>query len=386
MTGESRPERERREFCSSVTKSAELALRKLPLCEMVAPNNRFAAHSSIRLGFVPLCDCAPIAVAKETGIFERFGLNVVLSRELGWSSVRDKIIFGHLDAAQSIAGIALALGLGFNEMRCEVAVPLILSLHGNAITISTEIGPEKIGRGEKLGAFLGHQWKKDRPFTLAVTHRYSSHFSLLQTWLKRHGITSTEEVEIIFLPPPLMPRHLKAGHIDGYCVGEPWNSEAILAGTGWCPVTSAEISHGHPEKVLLLSGNFLRERKDEAIALSAALLESCQLCQSPGFRDEMVQILSHRKYTGVCHEVLRNSLGPVFNSGIDHSNASAFHVFHGDSLNRPSIDKASWTLAGMRNSGIIPDGTCGSLSRIYREDLYHAAELYAHDSPTPELA
>jgi hypothetical protein len=100
----------------------------------------------------------------------------------------------------------------------------------------------------------------------------------------------------------------------------------------------------------------------------------------------MVQILSHRKYTGVCHEVLRNSLGPVFNSGIDHSNASAFHVFHGDSLNRPSIDKASWTLAGMRNSGIIPDGTCGSLSRIYREDLYHAAELYAHDSPTPELA
>jgi len=350
---------------------------------MVAPYTRFTPRTTIRLGFVPLCDCAPIAVAKETGIFERYGLNVELSRELGWSSVRDKMIFGHLDAAQSIAGIALALGLGFNEMRCEVAVPLILSLHGNAITISNEFGPDLIGRGEKLGSFLSNHWKKNRPFTLAVTHRYSSHFSLLQTWLKRHGVTSPEHVEVIFLPPPLMPRNLKAGHIDGYCVGEPWNSVAILAENGWCPVTSAEISHGHPEKVLLLSGNFLRERKDEAIALSAALLESCELCQNPEFREEMIEILAHKNHTGVPQAVLKNSLGPLFNSGIDHSNASSFHVFHGDSINRPSIDKASWTLAGMRNSGIIPNGTCGSLSRIYREDLYHAAESFSLNNPTP---
>jgi ABC-type nitrate/sulfonate/bicarbonate transport system substrate-binding protein len=343
---------------------------------MVAPKNLFLGHSSIRLGFVPLSDCAPIAVAKETGIFERYGLDVRLSRELGWASVRDKMIFGHLDAAQSIAGIALALGLGFNEMRCEVAVPLILSLHGNAITLSTDLSFDKIGRGERLGAYLTHAWKKDRPFTMAVTHRYSSHFHLLQTWLKRHGVTSSDDVEIIFLPPSLMPRHLKAGHIDGYCVGEPWNSESIITGTGWCPVTSAEISHGHPEKVLLVSGNFLRERKEESIALSAALLESCELCQNSGFRNELVDILARPEYTGASHEVLRNSLGPFFNSGIDKISAASFHVFHGDSLNRPTIDKASWTLAGLRNSGIIPDGTCGSLSRIYREDLYHAAEQH----------
>ncbi len=353
---------------------------------MVALNSQFSGHSAIRLGFVPLSDCAPLAVAKETGIFERYGLNVELSRELGWASVRDKMIFGHLDAAQSIAGIALALGLGFNEMRCEVAVPLILSLHGNAITISTEMGPEKIGRGEKLGAYLSHSWKKERPFTMAVTHRYSSHFSLLQSWLKRSGITSNDDVEIIFLPPPLMPRHLKAGHIDGYCVGEPWNSESIMAGTGWCPVTSADISRGHPEKILLLSGNFLRERKEETIALSAALLESCHLCQQADFRDDLVKILARKEYTGAAIEVLNNSLGAVFNSGVDHTNASSFHVFHGNSLNRPSVDKASWVLAGMRNAGIIPDGTCGSLSRIYREDLYHSAEQLLVEAKSPAMA
>ncbi len=353
---------------------------------MVAPINLYSTGAPIRLGFVPLIDCAPIAVAKETGIFARHGLNVVLSRELGWASVRDKMIFGHLDAAQSISGIALALGLGFNEMRCEVAVPLVLSLHGNAVTISTELGPDKIGRGENLSAYLTHFWKKDRPFTLAVTHRYSSHFALLQTWLKRHSVVSPDDVEIIFLPPALMPRHLKAGHIDGYCVGEPWNSESIMAGTGWCPVTSADLSHGHPEKVLLVSGNFLRERREESIALSAALLESCALCQSPAFRGEMVSILACKDYTGAAENVLKNSLGPYFNSGVDQKSAASFHVFHGDSLNRPSIDKASWALAGMRSTGTIPDGTCGSLSRIFREDLYHAAEAYLLNASSPAVA
>ncbi len=329
----------------------------------------------VRLGFVPLSDSAPLAVAMETGIFGRYGLNVLLSRELGWASVRDKMFYGDLDAAQSIAGIAFALGMGFSELRCEIAVPLILNLHGNAITLSNDLKPAQIGKGEGLQSYLTQSWKKDRPFTLAATHRFSSHHILLYQWLRRYGLSPPADAEIIFLPPQLMPRHLKAGHIDGYCVGEPWNSEAIMAGTGWCPATSADLSHGHPEKVLLLSGKFLRERKDESIALSAALLDACKLCQEPSFRDEMISILSMKEYTGSSEEVLRNSLGNQFNTGSGFANASAFHLFHGEGVNRPTVEKASWVLAGLRSIGILPDVTCGSLSRIYREDLYHAATL-----------
>ncbi|MFT4176809.1 MAG: ABC transporter substrate-binding protein [Luteolibacter sp.] len=339
--------------------------------------NSLISSKPLRFGYVPLVDCAPIAVAQETGIFERHGLNVQLSRELGWASVRDKIIYGHLDAAQSIAGIAIALGLGINEMRCEVAVPLILSLHGNAITLSTDIGPDKIGQG-KLKSYLKYSWKKERPFTLAVTHRYSSHFVLLQTWLQKQGISDTDDVEIIFLPPALMPRHLKAGHIDGYCVGEPWNSESILSGTGWSPATSSELFLGHPEKVLIVSGNYVNESREETILLTAALLEACEKCQDPAFRETLVNILALPQYTGASPDVLRNSLGPTFYSGMDRRPASSFHVFHGHSLNRPSIDKASWVLSGMRNTGTLPDATCGSISRIYREDLYRAAEHSLH--------
>lgn len=332
-------------------------------------------HVPIRLGFVPLSDCAPIAVAKELGIFERYGLKVVLSRELGWASVRDKLFYGDLDGAQSIAGIAFALGMGFNELRCEVAVPMILNLHGNAITLSNEIRPADIGKGEGLQSLLTHHWRKDRPFTLAATHRFSSHHILLHNWLRRHGLSAPADAEIIILPPSLMPRHLRAGHIDGYCVGEPWNSESILDGTGWSPATSQDLSHGHPEKVLLLSGKFLRERKDEAVAMVAALLEACRLCQDSTFRQDLISILAMKEYTGASHRVLANSLGHHFETGLGPSASATFHIFHGDGVNRPTVEKASWVLAGLRSIGILPDITCGSLSRIYREDIFHLATL-----------
>lgn len=332
------------------------------------------SHPPIRLGFVPLTDCAPIAVAKEMGIFERYGLNVVPSRELGWASIRDKIYYGNLDSAQAIGGIAFALGLGFNDLKCEIAVPLILNLHGNAITLSNEIKSSEIGHGEGLRDFLTYSWKKERPFTLAATHRFSSHHILLHKWLRKHGLSSPEDAEIIFLPPPLMPRHLKAGHIDGFCVGEPWNSTSILAGDGWSPATSADISFGHPEKVLLVSGKFLRERNDDSVTMVAALLDACRMCQDPAFRTELIHILSMEQYTGAPTDVLENSFIGRFSAGMESNKGSSFHVFHGDSVNRPTVEKASWVLSGLRNIGALPEVTCGSLTRIYREDVFNAAQ------------
>lgn len=353
--------------------SRQLALNELSLADMNFPPNPYSGRQSLRLGFVALCDCAPIAVARETGIFDRYGLDVTLSREMGWASIRDKIFYGHLDAAQAIGGIAFSLGMGFGELRCEVAVPMILNLHGNAITLSNEFKPSEIGRGEGLQHHLLHAWKKDRPLTLAATHRHSSHHILLYQWLRRHGLSVPSDVEIIFLPPPLMPRQLKAGHIDGYCVGEPWNSKAVLDGTGWCPVTSTDLAHGHPEKVLLLSGRSLREKRDECLMLVSALLEACKLCQEPSFREDLIAILAHKDYIGVAEEELRNSLGRQFDTGHGLVSASNFHLFHGESVNRPTVEKASWVLAGLRDVGGLPDATCGSLSRLYREDLYHSA-------------
>lgn len=336
------------------------------------------SQSQIRLGFVPLSDCAPIAVAMEMGIFESNGLNVKLSKELGWASVRDKMYYGELDAAQSIAGIAMALGLGFSDLKSEVIVPMILNLHGNAITLSKELTPSIIQSGEGLKTYLSHYWKKNRPLTLATPHRYSSHHILIHAWLRRHGVDPRQDVEIIFLPPPLMSKHLKAGQIDGYCVGEPWNSAAILGGFGWSPVTSADLSYGHPEKVLMVSGRFMREQKDRTIALVASLLVACKMCDDKAFLNDLISILSQKRYIGVSEELLRNSFCGKFVTGRDTINDSPFHLFHGESVNRPTMEKASWQLAGLRAIGVLPEITAGSLSRIHREDIFSAAQQLGH--------
>ena len=328
------------------------------------------SRSSIRLGFVPLSDCAPVAVAKEMGLFQSYGVNVTLSRQPGWATIRDMLFYGELDAAQSIAGIAFYLALGFARLRRDVTVPLITSGHGNAITLAMDLPFEIVGNGSGLAPFLKHRWKKQRPPTLAAAHRFSSHHILLHGWLRRHGMEPGIDVEVIFLPPPLMPASLAGGHIDGYCVGEPWNSESILKGHGWSPATSSELSTGHPEKVLIVDGQRVNEQRDEVVALSAALLHACRLCQDPDFRKELISILARPEYTGCTEATLSNSLGPSFVSGRGDLDASDFHLFYGIDLNSPTAEKASWFLAGMREAGLLPETTSVPLTRLYRQDLY----------------
>ena len=339
------------------------------------------SHESepIRLGFIPQVDCAPLVVAQEKGIFARYGLNVRLSRELGWASIRDKISFGELDASQSTAGISIGLGLGLNMLRSEIAVPMVFNLQGCAITMSKEIDIEKIGRGEKLGEFLSYKWKKDRPMILAASHRFSSEHSLLTTWLGRHGVKNHRNLEIISLPGFLLPRMLKGGHIDGYCSSEPWNSESIFAGLGWCPATSADLASHHPGSVLMVSAEFWNSNKEAMVRLVASLIESCSLCESPEFREELISLLARKECGSSSPKILRNSLGPIFDSGVGSTQGENFHIFHGSDTNRPNIHKASWVLSSLRNDDTIPNGTCGSLSTVFREDICIAAESLIYE-------
>jgi ABC-type nitrate/sulfonate/bicarbonate transport system substrate-binding protein len=337
-------------------------------------------NTSIRLGFVPLNDCAPLAVANELGIFSHYNLNVQLSRQPGWASIRDMINYDQLDGAQSIAGIALILALGINQQKCDVCVPLFLSAQGNAITLSTSLSKKDIGNGNGLANFLSKKWRHNRPFTLAAVHKYSSHHILLLQWLRKNGIDPNDKnIEIIFLPPPLMARTLASGHIDGYCVGEPWNSEAIITGSGWSPCVSSDISYGHPEKLLLLTGQFTHERREETIQLCAALLEACRICQDPEFRDDLINILAKTKYVGVSKESIRNGLGATFFSSPEDSAHENFQLFHGGDINRPSQEKTSWLLNGYKNAGLLPETTMGSMTKIFREDIYRLAETMMKD-------
>jgi len=347
-------------------------------------------HSTIRLGFVPLNDSAPFLLAQEFDLFRKYGLNVHLSRELGWASIRDKVATGELTAAQAIAGLPWSTWNPSAGSRTQIMpAPLITSLQGNAITISKRYQDEGC---QTPRAMLKHHMhrKTSRPLTFAVVSKFSSHHILMRQWLRTGGIHPDTEANLVVLPPPQMVHHLKAGHIDGYCVGEPWNSIGIMAGCGFCAATSVEISPYHPEKVLMLSPSLVVSNPERCRQLIAALLEACQLCNEPQNLEIIGKILSRNDYLNLSPDILMHSLrGDILrrnNTTLDGTRE--FIIFSGDNVNIPDPRKQAWIIQGLKESGALdprPDPSQPPMDQVFRQDIFHAAEQLLDQAPAKNL-
>src|SRR5215472_14865070 len=163
---------------------------------------------ALRVGFVPLCDCAPIIMAKELGLFARYGLNVELSREAGWATIRDKIVFRELDAAHATAPMVFSASLGLGAIAVPCLTGMVLNLHGNAITLSNRLWAAGVRDGATLKAHV-KSCRKVAPLVFGVVFRYSSHDFLLRKWLRMNGIDPERDVRVVIVPPPQMAGNLK---------------------------------------------------------------------------------------------------------------------------------------------------------------------------------
>ena len=339
--------------------------------------NASAPGPALRLGFVPLTDCAPLVMAQELGLFRKYGLRVALSRELGWATIRDKVIHGELDAAHAIASMPVAATLGLGSIACECVTGLVLNLHGNAITLSNELWR----RGVRDGAALREEIRKTRGkkvFTFGAVYPFSSHYYLLRNWLLSFEIDPDKDVRIVIVPPPQMVANLKAGNLDGFCVGEPWNSVAVQSRIGWCVAISAELEPSHPEKVLMVRRDFAEKRDVEHRALIAALLEACEFSQAPENREQVIAALARPEYVGVSPAALRAGISGKFDfgQGAGVRNIPDFNIFYGNNANEPSGEKVAWVLQHMRDSGLC--GETSSLNfalgrRVFRPDIFEKA-------------
>lgn len=335
-----------------------------------------AARSELRVGFVPLADCAPIVMAQELGLFRRYGLNVVLHRELGWATVRDKIIHGELDAAHALAAMPVAATLGFGSIQCDCLTALVLNLNGNAITLSEQLWKNGVRDGVGLREEI-MRLRHQKTFTFGVVSLFSSHNYLLRNWLISARIHPDRDVRIVVVPPPQMAINLKAEHLDGFCVGEPWNSVAVQAKAGWCVAASAELEPGHPEKILMVRSDFAGNRAREHLTLVAALMEACEFCDAPENRERLIATLSRPEYVGAPAAALRRGFEGRFDFG--HGNIRTvpdFNIFHRDQANEPSGEKAAWVLQRIRSSNLCakPSQIDFALARrVFRLDLYEKA-------------
>jgi len=328
----------------------------------------------IRLGFVALSDSAPIIMAKELGLYAKYGLAVELHREVGWATIRDKVIYGELDAAHAPAGLVVAASCGLGSVQVECLTGLVLNLNGNAITLSQNLWKKGVRDGATLRREITHG---DEHLTFGVVHAYSSHSLLLRQWLRTYRIEPDRDVRIVVVPPAQVHANLKAGHLDGYCVGEPWNSLAVLSKTGWCVATSEEISPRHPEKVLMVRSDLGKRSEREHLLFIAALLESCEFCARPENRERLMETLAEPEYVGVPIQALRMGMAGTFDYGNGRvEKHSSFHLFAGEGVNSPTPDKAAWVVRNLVTSGVVKDPSLIPIEKAtdwFRADLFHQA-------------
>ena len=327
---------------------------------------------------MPLTDCAPLVMAHELGLFRKFGLNVALSRELGWATIRDKIIHGELDAAHAVAGMPVAATLGLGSIPCDCLTALVLNLHGNAITLSNDLWQRGVRDGKTLREEIFRS-RRRKIYTFGVVYPFSSHriFCCATGW-RRAGIDSERDVRIVVVPPPQMAANLKAGHLDGFCVGRAveLGGRAIARGLDAWP-RARSWTPGHPEKVLMVRRDFAEKRGEEHLALVAALLEACEFCDAPENREQIIATLARPAYVNVPAAALRRGFGAEFDFGHGEvRHIQNFSAFHRHNANEPSDDKAAWVLERLRASGLCPNPsvlTAGLGQRIFRADIFDRA-------------
>ncbi len=314
-------------------------------------------------------------MAKQLGLFERHGVAVTLTREVGWATIRDKVIYGELDAAHAPAGLLVAVQCGIGAVQTDCLTGLVINLHGNAVTLSQKLWREGVRDGATLRDYIAGTPGR---LTFGIVYQHSSHSLILRNWLRSHRIDPERDVQLVVVPPAQVHTNLKAGHLDGYCAGEPWNSLAVMSGMGWVAATSAELEPGHPEKVLMVRRDFAERHEEEHLALIGALVEACQYCQSPENREDVIATLAQPEFINAPMRAVRMSLGSTFDYGNGRvEETGSQHVFHGGDANEPTHAKARWVIENLARSGAVPDPTliaADTGARCFRADIFHQAQ------------
>ena len=343
------------------------------------------ARPGLRLGFIALNDAAPLIVAQEHGFFQKHGLSVTLSREVGWATIRDKIIHRELDAAHALGAMLISTQLGLNCLPTECLTAFVLNTNGNSITLSEELWRRGVRDASTLRDEIIRS-RHERTYVFGVVFAHSAQRILLCDWLRSGGIDPEKDVRVVVVPPPQLFRNLAAGTIDGYCVGDPWNSLAVREKIGWCPLISHTLAPGHTEKVLMVRSDFAEARAAEHLALVAALAEAAALCDQTSFRPELCTLLARSEYLNVPARVIQASLVGPFDAGHDTTfPAENFIQFHREGANRPTAAKADWLIEGFKRHRFLPPGITipADLGRhIFRSDLHQLALKSVHPSVT----
>ena len=329
----------------------------------------------VKVGFIPLTDCASVVMASVLGIDKKYGIKIVPTKEASWAAVRDKLVNGELDAAHVLYGLIYGVHLGIGGPKKDMAMLMTLNHNGQAITLSKQLAD----KGAVDGASLSNLMKKEkREYTFAQTFPTGTHAMWLYYWLSANGIDPMKDAKIITVPPPQMVANMRVGNMDGFCVGEPWGHRAIADGIGITAVTTQDIWKDHPEKVLGTSAEWVQKYPNTARAMTAAVLEAGKwIDASLSNRLKMAETVAARAYVNTSVDVINERILGRYQNGLgktwDDPNAMKF--YNDGYVNFPYLSDGMWFLTQHRRWGLLKEdidylAVARSINRI---DLYKDA-------------
>ena len=333
----------------------------------------------VKVGFIPLTDCASVVMASVLGFDKKYGIKITPSKESSWAGVRDKLVNGELDAAHVLYGLIYGVNNGIGGAKKDMAVLMSLNNNGQAITLSKKLADAGAVNGQGLAKLM--QMEK-REYTFAQTFPTGTHAMWLYYWLATYGINPMKDAKVITVPPPQMVANMRVGNMDGFCVGEPWNHRAIVDGIGITAATTQDIWKDHPEKVLGTTSEWVAKNPNTARAMMAAVLEASRwIDASLSNKNKMAETIAAKSYVNTSVDVINQRILGRYSDGMgktwDDPNYMKF--YNDGAVNFPYLSDGMWFMTQHKRWGLMKDDPdyLAIAKSVNRIDLYKEAAAMA---------
>jgi nitrate/nitrite transport system substrate-binding protein len=374
----------------SLLKGTSATVATLAAAKTLLPHGALAAAgpevNAAKLGFIALTDSSPLVIAKEKGLFEKYGMpGVEVLKQASWGATRDNLVLGAagngIDGAHLLTPMPYLMTLGTitqNNQPLPMKILARLNLDGQAISVAQAYADLKVGiDATPLKDIFAKKKAEGAMAKVAVTFPGGTHDLWMRYWLAAAGINPDTDVETIVVPPPQMVANMKVGTMDAFCVGEPWNAQLVSQGIGYTAVSTGEIWSKHPEKSLALRADFVEKNPKASEAILMAVMEAQQWCDGDGNKDELADIVSKRAWFNVKKEDIIGRLKGDIDYGNGKTVAASPHVmkFWRDDTSFPFKSHDAWFITeNMRWGKVKPDTAVAALvAKVNGAEMWRAA-------------
>jgi nitrate/nitrite transport system substrate-binding protein len=339
----------------------------------------------VRIGFIPLTDCASVVMASVLGLDQKYGVKIIPTKEASWAGVRDKLVNGELDFAHVLYGLIYGVHLGVGGPKKDMAITMTINRNGQGLSLSKKLAEKGAVSGASLAKLMATE---KREYTFAQTFPTGTHAMWLYYWLATYGVNPMRDTKVITVPPPQMVANMRVGNMDGFSVGEPWNHRAIADGIGISAATSQDVWKDHPEKVLGTTNDFVTRFPNTCRAVTAAIIEAGRWIDA-GLQNKlkMAETIADKAYVNTSVDVINQRILGRYQDGMGKTWDDPNHMkFYDDGqVNFPWLSDGMWFLTQHKRWGLLKDHPdyLGVARAINKVDLYRQAAAAAK-APVPK--